>query len=203
MLPAPRWLQRVGISAWLSIGIIALIAASVYFVGQIYLVFISLFIAFLLTAILLPLTNLLNRIMPRALATAVSLLGSFSLVIGMVIYVVSSIASQWHSLAGQFGNGMSQIFKYFREIKLPFQNTQDNVYNLMQELLDKLMAYLRQNSGTLAQNILANATSLAVAVTVALLAIFISVFFLYSGGNMWQWCESIAFPLPRVLGPGG
>ena len=70
----PSWLVRGGVGAWLLLGIVA--AVSLVFIGtaQVIPVFIGVFIALVITAILYPLVSFFARFMPRYPATFLGML---------------------------------------------------------------------------------------------------------------------------------
>ena len=86
----PRWLRRYGTMAWLLIGIVIVVAMIVFATTRIQAVFIAVFLALVVTSVLYPVVTYLSRVMPRPLATAVTLLGSVAVVVGIFTYAVET-----------------------------------------------------------------------------------------------------------------
>lgn len=183
----PRWLRRYGTMAWLLIGIVIVVAMIVFATTRIQAVFIAVFLALVVTSVLYPVVTYLSRVMPRPLATAVTLLGSVAVVVGIFTYVISSVAGQWEDLADQFGQGIDDIFEFLETGPLPVHFTQAEIYDWINELVGQAQDYVSQNAGTLAGQVLSNAGAVALLFTVLALSIFVTVFFLLRGGDMWRW----------------
>lgn len=183
----PRWLRRYGQMAWLFIGIVIVVAMVVFATTRIQAVFIAVFLALVVTSVLYPVVSYLSRVMPRPLATAVTLLGSVAVVAGIFTYVISSVAGQWEDLANQFGQGIDDIFEFLETGPLPIHFTQAEIYEAINEIVAQAQEYVTQNAGTLAGQLLSNAGTVALLFTVIALSIFVTVFFLLRGGDMWRW----------------
>src|SRR5690625_777092 len=131
----PRWLRRYGQMAWLFIGIVIVVAMVVFATTRIQAVFIAVFLALVVTSVLYPVVSYLSRVMPRPLATAVTLLGSVAVVAGIFTYVISSVAGQWEDLANQFGQGIDDIFEFLETGPLPIHFTQAEIYEAINEIV--------------------------------------------------------------------
>src|SRR5690606_3885107 len=64
---------------------------------------------------------------------------------------------------------------------------QAEIYDWINELVGQAQDYVSQNAGTLAGQVLSNAGAVALLFTVLALSIFVTVFFLLRGGDMWRW----------------
>src|SRR5690606_2064397 len=144
-------------------------------------------VALVITSVLYPVVSAHARVMPRALASAVTLLGSVAVVVGIFTYVISSVAGQWEDLADQFGQGIDDIFEFLETGPLPVHFTQAEIYDWINGLVAEAQDYVSQNAGTLAGQVLSNAGAVALIFTVLALSIFVTVFFLLRGGDMWRW----------------
>src|SRR5690606_11228465 len=100
---------------------------------------------------------------------------------------ISSVAGQWEDLADQFGQGIDDIFEFLETGPLPVHFTQAEIYDWINELVGQAQDYVSQNAGTLAGQVLSNAGAVALLFTVLALSIFVTVFFLLRGGDMWRW----------------
>ncbi|WP_255303728.1 AI-2E family transporter [Georgenia sp. 311] len=183
----PHWLRRYGLMAWLFIGIVIVVAAVVFATSRIQVVFIAVFLALVVTSVLYPVVSYLARVMPRPLATVIAMLGSLAVVAGIFTYVITSVAGQWSDLADQFGQGIDDIFTFLETGPLPVHFTQQEIYDSINTFIGEAQQYISANAGTLAGQVLSNAGTVALIFTVLALSIFVTVFFLTRGADMWRW----------------
>lgn len=183
----PYWLVKFGIGSWSLIGIGIVISAIVLILGSVYQVFLGVFLAFVLTAVLLPAVNWLSHFMPRALATAVAVISGFALFGGLIAYVVSSILHEWNDLARQFSHGVDNIMRLLTDGSLPFTLERSQVFDVLSKALQQGTQYAQNHAGEIAQTVASNAGQVAVILTILALAVFITVFLLASGASMWAW----------------
>jgi len=154
-----------------------------YATSKIQLVFIAVFLALVFTSVLRPLVEWLSKVMPRGLATALSILASFLFVAGLLTYVVSSVAGQWESLSTQFSDGIDQIIDFLENGPLPFDITSGD----LNTWIDNGRQWVETHGGELASQAAAGAGSVVEGFTVIALATFCTVFFLARGREMWTW----------------
>ncbi|MEU4363027.1 AI-2E family transporter [Promicromonospora sp. NPDC023987] len=179
------WIRATGDLAWRLVGIVAAVAVVFYVVGLVQLVFVALFLALVFTTVLLPLGDLYDRVMPRGLAMAASLLTAVLAVGGLVTYVVSSVVSRWDELATQFGTGLTDLAVLLTDIPLLAGLGGPD------EWLADGGAWLQENGGAYAGTAAESAGTIAEGATAVVLAIFCTVFFLTQGSRMWQWVLSL------------
>ncbi len=201
----PSWLVRGGIGAWLGLGVIIVIGLVFYATSQVIPVFIGLFMALVFTSILQPLVNLFARIMPRYPATFLALLTTIGAIAALVTYVVTSVTSQWNSLASQFSDGIDTIMDFLE--RGPLHLTQQQIYHQLQIWLRQGRHYLQSNAPSLASELVSNAGAVVDVLTVLALALFVTIFLLASGGRMWRWFlnelpATIREPTHRAAGAG-
>ena len=173
--------------SWYTIGIILVGSLLVFATTRIQLVFIAVFVALVFTSVLNPVTDLLNRVMPRALAVVLSLLLSFLFFAGLLTYVISSVVGQWDRLARQFEQGIGTILDFLENGPLPWHVTQDEVYDWVNDLIRQATEYVQSNAGDLAGQVVSNAGAVALVFTVFALSLFVTIFLLSSGKRMWLW----------------
>lgn len=183
----PSWLVRGGISAWLALGILIIISLIFFGISRIVPVFIGVFIALVVTAILYPMVNFLARWMPRYPATFLSLLAMIAGVGGALYYVISSVVNQTQTLTAQFSSGVNTIFDFLENGPLPFHYSQQDVLHAAEVGLARGQEYIESNASSLAGTALSNASNVATVFIVLALAFFTAIFFLASGGQMWRW----------------
>src|SRR5919107_1761973 len=81
---APHWLRVMAGVGWRLLVVVAAVGPIFYATSRVQLLFVAVFIALVMTAILRPAVDVLARIMPRGLATALSLLGGILVLLGML-----------------------------------------------------------------------------------------------------------------------
>lgn len=195
--PAPllagraAWLRGAGDAAWRLLGIAAVIYLVFYVVGLVQIAFVAVYLALVLTAVLLPLGNLFDRVMPRGIAILATILTALAVVGGLITYVVWSIVGRWEELVEQVGAGLDQLVPLAQGLPLPIRPSGD--------LESQGAAWVQQNSEAIVDGALASAGSVLTGTTTVVLAVFCTVFFLSGGGRMWRW---VLEQLPdRVRGP--
>ncbi|MDT0164982.1 AI-2E family transporter [Actinotalea sp. AC32] len=180
---APHWLRVVAAWSWRTLVVVAAVALVFWATSRILLVFVSVFMAFVFTAVLRPLVNLLARIMPRGLATTISLIVALLAVAGVFTYVGVSVAGQWSTLGDRFNDGIATILTFLEDSPLHLTVTNDDV----QQWLETGQQWLEDNSAAVASQALSSAGSVALVFTALALATFCTVFFLTRGTDMWHW----------------
>ncbi|GIG28836.1 AI-2E family transporter [Cellulomonas marina] len=181
--PAPQWLQVLAAVSWRLLVVVAAVSLVFYATAQVQLLFVALFLALVFTAVLRPLVDLLDRVMPRGIATAIGLLAGFAFFAGLVAYVAYSVADQWSALQRQFGQGIEQITDYLEGGSLPFVIDRDQIA----EWVANAQVWVQEHSGELASQAAERAGSVVEIFTGLALAIFCAVFFLARGTSMWTW----------------
>lgn len=184
--PRP-WLTKAGLSAWYIIGIALLISGVFFATSKITPVFMGIFVALVLKALLNPLVNHLSKIMKRWLAVVISLLGFVALFFGMLTFVITSVAGQWGELGSKLNHGVDMIIDFLQSLPFNITLTSDDVYKWLQGNMDRAQNYLESNWQRVATEALSNVGSIAIGITVVFLAIFVAIFLLLSGSQMWRW----------------
>lgn len=180
---SPEWLRRSGGYAWRFLVILAAIAVLVFGALQVKVVLIAVFLALVVTSVLERLVTWLENIMPRALATAISLVLTFALVGGLLTYVVYSVTQQASHLAVQFNRGINEILQWLEHGPLPFSITSDDI----REWVAEGQRWLVSHSGDIASTVFANAGGVFEVFTILALSLFTTIFFLAAGQKMWIW----------------
>ena len=180
---APPWLQVAAGWSWRLL-IVSLAIGLVFFSAlRIQLLFVAVFIALILTAVLRPVADALARVMPRPLATGLSLLAALAVVGGLFTYIGVSVAGQWDRLSAQFANGVGQIADWIGRTPLPIDSSKLTAQNALQRGQD----WLNANSGQIASRVFEGFGSVIQVFTIIALAIFLSVFFISRGRHIWVW----------------
>ena len=126
---------------------------------------------------------MVDRVIPRGLATALSILLSILLIAGLFTWIGFSVAGQWGKLGEQFSSGITTILDFLESSPLHLTITNEDV----QGWLEQGQEWLVDNSSQIASQALSGAGSVAIVFGTLALAIFCTVFFLTSGKQMWHW----------------
>lgn len=179
----PSWLRSAAGWSWRLLLVVAAVALIFYATAQVQLVFVAVFLALVITSVLRPVTDVYARVMPRGLATALALLSALLFIAGLLTYVISSVAGQWEALAGEFTDGIDQIFDFLENGPLPVTITADDVNGW----IENGRQWITEHGGDIASQAAASAGSVFEAFAAIALAIFCTVFFLARGKDMWTW----------------
>ncbi|AJC53484.1 MULTISPECIES: AI-2E family transporter [Streptomyces] len=161
------------------------VGAAVYVVfvvlGRFHLVTLAVFLGLVLTALLEPLTNLLGRWLPRAGAVTAGLLLGILLLFGVLSLMGANVADEWPGLRLVFTGGVARIERW---LEGPPFHLQPGSLSHLQEWISHFVSTNRAN---LINTAVSGVGRLAEVLTVGVLALFCSVFFLHSGARMWLW----------------
>ncbi|GAB4084713.1 AI-2E family transporter [Myceligenerans cantabricum] len=174
--PDRSWLRSAGDAAWRLVGIAVAIALVVYLVSLVQIAFVAVYLALVLTAVLLPLGNLYDRALPRGLAMIASLLTLLAVMGGLTTYVVLSVAGRSEELLDRLTTGLDSL-----AASLPLD------VGTSADWLSDGGTWFEENSGALIDQALQGANAAATGTTVVVLAMFVTIFFLTGGGAMWHW----------------
>ncbi|MDK8657937.1 AI-2E family transporter, partial [Actinotignum sanguinis] len=126
-----------GVSAWLLIGVVIAIWGIFHMAASVQWVLVAVFLGLVMTSLLHPIVNILDRIMPRALATALALLGLFAALGGIIYWIVDSVANQWSSLSEQMQRGLDGIFNWIADGPIPINITVDELRAALNEGIER------------------------------------------------------------------
>lgn len=169
-------------SAWAWRFLVIVAAALVIGYGMRYLsaVVVPVTVGVLLTALLVPVTNGLQRLrLPRGPAAGVTVIATVVLVAGLLTLVGAQIASQFESLSRQVGEGVQRLRDMAR---ISFGLTDEDITNAFNSLREEIMS-----GGALGQRAAEVGTTATHAFAGLFIALFCLFFFLYQGEQIWAW----------------
>ncbi|MFI1197858.1 AI-2E family transporter [Streptomyces sp. NPDC020883] len=177
----PRPLRLAAAYGWR----LLVVGAAVYVVfialGRFHLVTLAVFLALVLTALLEPLTKLLDRWLPRSAAVTTGLLVGVVLLLGVLSLIGANVASEWPGLREVFTGGIARIERWLEGPPFHLQ------HGSLAHLQSWISHFVSSNRANLINTAVSGVGRLAEVLTVAVLAVFCSIFFLHSGGGMWLW----------------
>ncbi|WP_168583019.1 AI-2E family transporter [Gephyromycinifex aptenodytis] len=149
-------------------------------------------VAILLTALLMPLVVLLNHKLhfPRHLAALVALVGGIVLVVGLITLAGGQIVSGVSQLGQSVEQGLNQIQYWLANGPLKIGGDQLN------DMIGQGRQWVSDNSGSLTSGVLSAGTTAGTMAAGAIIALFVTFFFLAEGDQIWSWLVSL---LPREV----
>lgn len=166
--------------AWRFLVIVAAVAVIGYGLRYLSEVVVPVTVGVLLTALLIPVTNGLQKLrLPRGPAAGITVLGTVVLVAGLLTVVGTQIASGFSELSDQVGKGIRELRDMAR---FNLNITDKQITDAFNQIKDTITS-----SGALGQRaaeVGSTATHVVAGVFIALFCLF---FFLYQGGQIWAW----------------
>src|SRR5690625_3868482 len=178
---SPQWLKTAAGYSWriLVVGAIVYILAVV--AGMLQFVFVALFGAIVMTAVLRPMVDFLSKILPRWLALIIAFIGATLTVLGLLVFIGVSIASQAQELGQKFSEGIEEIGSWVERGPIPI--TGADISDALQSGQD----WLFDNRSNILSQALNSAGAVGHVFIGLALAVFCALFFIYSGKTMWRW----------------
>lgn len=182
----PHWLKALAGWFWRLIIVAAGIWLIAHVVSRLRMVFVALFIALVLSSVLRPVRNFYRRHMKRGAAVFCSMATAALVVGALLTYVIASVAHSWESLGTQFGTGVQKLIDLLRgaplHLNIPYEHVSDAI--------TAGHKWLGEHYGQIAHRAMASAATATEAIATIALSIFLCVFFLASGRQMWHWLLS-------------
>lgn len=168
------------------------IGAAVYVLYVVLLRFelvgIAVFLALVFTSLLRPPVNVMSRRLPRSLSVLLAMLGSVLVIAGVFTLVGTTVANETDRLGQEFSGGLSRIEHWLEGP--PFRVNPSALSGLQ----GKVSSFISSHRSILINQALSGASRAVEILTVLALAVFCSIFFTHSGGQMWRW---FTMQLPR------
>ncbi|MEV6834078.1 AI-2E family transporter [Streptomyces sp. NPDC051133] len=183
------WLRVAAAYSWRLI-LVGVVVYGVFSVlGSFQLIAVAVFLALVVTSVLRPLTDLLDRILPRPLAVAVALVGSLLLLMALLALVGNAVAGESPRLAGEFRGGIHRIEEWLQ--RPPFRLSPGKLTALERQVTD----YIAAHRSTLLSSAVSGLSRVVELITGGALALFTSVFFIHSGERLWSWMRDQLLPI--------
>lgn len=177
--------------AWRLLVIFALVAVLAMIVQRLATVVIPLAIALLAAALLAPLVDWMQRLgIARSVGVFVVLVGSLGLVAGILTFVVEQFVEGVPQLTDQFTNSIKEVQDWL--ITGPIHLSEDQIRSAG----DTAVKAIQSNQDELTSGALTTATVIGHILTGTFLTLFILIFFLYSGDQIWHFVTRIV-PTPH------
>lgn len=173
--------------AWRFLVVVAAVAAVVWLIGKLSLLAITLAIGLLLAALMAPLVDLLMRArLPRGLAAAIAIVGGLAVLGGLLTFVVVQFADGLPELQKHLNQSLDEIKLWLTEGPLALE-TKD-----IQNFIDQAITFIQKNQASITTSALTTAGVVGEIVTGMLLVLFILIFFLLHGEQIWSFVVRVA-----------
>ncbi|MFC8177862.1 MULTISPECIES: AI-2E family transporter [Nocardiaceae] len=181
-------LVRIGAEwTWRLLVIFAGFITFCYVVARLDTVVIPLGLALLASAMLLPLVDWMQRRgVPRAAAVVVVIIASIGVVAGIMTFVVEQFIEGLPQLGDQFTTSINDVQRWLADG--PFHISQDQI----SQASENLVKVIQDNQAAVTSGALTTATVIGEILTGAALTLFILIFFLYGGDQIWEFVTRLA-----------
>lgn len=174
-------MRRAGGYAWrlAAIGVVGFGILLLF--GPVQALALAIFFGLLVAAWLMPLTNLMARVMPRGLAATLSIL-FFSVCVGLVIaFIGLSTASQWDGIADAFRQGVLDLEQWLQEGPFAVSDTQ------LTQAYDWVVGFIQDSGGAIALGVLSGLGSVLGIGTAVAGGFFVLIFALAQPERLMHW----------------
>ncbi|MGW5642866.1 AI-2E family transporter [Saccharopolyspora sp. NPDC003752] len=183
----PRVLRVSAALSWRLVVVLGALYVVGLVIGQIYVVVIPVAIALLLSALLAPIVSwLARRGVPRALATAMVLVGGLAVVGGVLTFVINAFIEGFPDLQRQVVASLNQLKDSLAQGPLQINEEQIGHY------LDQAQEWLAANQAALTSGALSTAGTFGNFLTGLVLALFTLIYFLHDGRGVWLFVTKLA-----------
>ena len=176
--PALLWpLSRVSLNLiLLALGLVLLARG----VAELRLVVVPFLVALLLASLLLPLTDLLRRVLPSALATLIAMVGASAVLGGVLSLIVPAFVDELSTLGRSAQDGLNEAARWLTEG--PLDLTRAEIDDRVQSTIDGV-----RSSGALSGGVLNGAAFAGEIATGAVLTLILTFLFLQGGRGIFDW----------------
>lgn len=179
----PVGLRVAAAIGWRLVVVLITVAALAWVISRVQFIVIPVAVAVLLAALLGPAVRLLSRFrwVPRALATAVVVVGGLAVLGGVLYGLVVAFLAGLPALQAQLGQSFSQIRDWLARSPLHLSVPQLN------NLGASIVQALGSSQAAMTSGALGVASTVGEIAASVLLAIFTLIFFLYDGARIWEF----------------
>lgn len=188
--PVPPSVQAAASWSWRLLLIGAALAVLLWLLSELKVVVVPIAVALLLTVLLAPFVNWLDRTtrLPRAAAVGIAVVGMILVVVGLVFVATRSIVKGIGELWDQAAQGIDKLTEWLETG--PLQLSTDDIT----KYVDQIQKSASGGSSELVSGALHATTTVGHVAAGALIALFCLFFFLLDGRTIWSWVVGL---LPR------
>ena len=189
MYAAPRWLRDLGRTAWLLVGVFALLAAIAWLLGTTYTIVGPVVAGTIVATVAMPLVSRLQRHLPRAAGAAIVLLGLLAIGVLVLVIVLGGITSQEGDISTNAKAAADKAESWLKSVGVD-ESGSSSAKSEVEADVPKIIGSFTK--GVI--NGIAGLTSLAFGLSFLLLSTF---FLLKDGPSMRAWVDRhLGVPMP-------
>ncbi len=174
--------------SWRILVVVAVIVLLGFVITLLRDVAVPVFVALLLSALLVPLKNwLMQHGWPKGLAVAVCLVGLLVVLAGLITVIVLSVRSGLPELQEQTAQKYDDFVAFLSGPPLNLSSDDIDAY------VQDVVAFVQSDSGTLVSGAVSVGSSVGHVLAGALIALFTTLFILIDGRGMFRWLANL-FP---------
>ena len=178
----PRGLRVGAALAWRFLVVIAALYVIIWVIGYLSVVVIPLSIALLLAALLAPaVSQLVSVKVPRGLAAAIVLIAGLAILGGLLTFVVVQFSDGLPQLQTQFNESLHQIQDWLIDGPIHLRQEQ------LRDFVGQAIGFLQNNQSAITSGALTTAGTVGEILTGFVLTLFILIFFLSGGDQIWKF----------------
>ncbi|MGB3301748.1 AI-2E family transporter [Gordonia sp. (in: high G+C Gram-positive bacteria)] len=167
-----------------------IVGAGLFVLGQIFLRFKELFvpvaIAILLSALLVPMVGWLERRrIPRSIGVLLAVVLTLAVIAAGLSFVVQQLITGVPRMSDDIANSVSKVRNWLETG--PFKIDSETVRSSSNDII----GWLRAHEATIATGAIDTAAVVTMLATATLLTIFLLIFFLYDGRQIWQYVTKL------------
>jgi len=172
--------------AWRLLVILTAVVALLWVVEKLEVIVVPVLLALMVSALLVPAVDWLDkRGLPRGAAVTLVVLSGFAILGGILAFVIIQFVDGLPDLTEQVTRSIDSTRRWLTEGPLHLRGEQiSNAGNAA-------IQALHNNQSKLTSGALSTAATITELVTAAVLTLFILIFFLYGGRNIWQYVTKI------------
>ncbi len=179
-MPERPWLWRWGVYSWLALGIVGAVIVIGLAYGRAREVVIPLIVAVILGVLLEPFVAFMTRHhIPRALATAITMLLIFLMIAGFIGLIAYSITTQAGAIGKQITNAVNQIKDWLEHLKVS-KATSDWIH----QQLNKAIPAIQNGLTSQFTKLIPGFASFLIGLFISF---FILLFILSDDGSIYGW----------------
>ncbi|WP_370945805.1 AI-2E family transporter [Amycolatopsis sp. cg5] len=178
----PRGLRIGAALSWRFLTVCAALYVVIWLVGYLSVVVIPIAIALLLAALMAPAVSKLVAIkVPRGLAAAIVLIAGLALLGGLLTFVIVQFSSGLPSLQKQVTDSLHQIQNWLIDGPLHLRQEQ------IQDFIKQAIGFIQDNQSSITAGALTTAGTVGEILTGFALTLFVLIFFLTGGDQIWTF----------------
>ncbi|WP_298253708.1 AI-2E family transporter [uncultured Arthrobacter sp.] len=170
---------------WTARGIVVLAGLVIlwFVAGALWSIVLPTLFALLLASVLWPVNRVLRKILPRILASLVTLLGFIGVVVGIGALTIPTIASGITELTALAQENVRDMVEFASRLPLDLDSAN------LDRLVDTALTELQSNVGNIISGITAGLSELTSGTIVVLLSLVFTFFFLKDGDRFMPWAS--------------